>query len=195
MPEPPAQRCGACGSAVNVAPGVASADCTNCGYENVVDQFGNIERILDDDPEPDPGRNSAMKSRAGWAIFLKVIGGVATAFGVLRFSQTGGGITPMLLLGIGLLLLSFWVRPDQPDRIFPPIPPRPDQVANSSRERWLPQGFVVERESRDWILGRIGSEAHTMSKRTGVLEKWPSYPDALTRFTSRSQGDDEEPEA
>jgi hypothetical protein len=132
--------------------------------------------------------SQARSARAGWAIFLTVIGGVATAFGVPHFSQTGGGITPMLLLGIGLLLLSSWVRPDQPDRTFPPIPPRPDQVADSSREQWLPQGFVVERESRDWILGLIGSEAHTMSKRTGVLERWPSYPDALTRFTSRSRG-------
>lgn len=69
-----------------------------------------------------------MGSREGWANFLLGIGGVATLIGVQRLFATGGGLTPMLVFGIVLILLSLWARPDRLDRTIPRRPDRSDDA-------------------------------------------------------------------
>jgi hypothetical protein len=97
--------------------------------DSAYERASKVEPIPDGTP-----RDPAPNSDKVWLVF-QVIGGIATAVGVVIFSQSGGGITPVLLFGIGLLVLGSRMRPDRPDRpdrprrpgTHPPIPPRPDQ--------------------------------------------------------------------
>jgi hypothetical protein len=55
-----------------------------------------------------------------WANKLLVIGGITSAIGVVIWFMTGGGVAPILVIGIVVVLLGLWMRPR------PPQPPRPD---------------------------------------------------------------------
>jgi hypothetical protein len=45
-----------------------------------------------------------------WANKLLVIGGITSAIGVVIWFMTGGGVAPILVIGIVVVLLGLWMR-------------------------------------------------------------------------------------
>jgi hypothetical protein len=80
-------------------------------------------------------------TRRPWGLVLIVFGVVLLIPGLIVFAQTGGGVSPALVLSLVLLLVGGWVRrgwvrsSGSAEGNTPPLPPPPRPDSPEQEER------------------------------------------------------------